>query len=86
MLHSTATPVCLSGFKEAPVMFSVKITLVELNVALYCANGYNSKQIARKLNRSPRTIESTKRRIHLKLKARNDAQMISELFRRKLIS
>ena len=68
------------------VLFQVKITQVELNVALYCANGYNTKQIGRKLGRSHRTIESTKRRIHLKLKVRNDAQMVSELFRRKIIS
>lgn len=68
------------------VLFQVKITQIELNVALYCANGYNSRQIGKKLNRSHRTIESTKRRIHLKLKARNDAHMISELFRRKIIT
>jgi DNA-binding NarL/FixJ family response regulator len=69
-----------------PVLPQVKITKIEMDIALLCANGFTSKRIGKELYRSHRTIENTKRRIQIKLNARNDSQMISELFRRKIIS
>jgi len=62
----------------------MKLSIRETEIIIHIANGFSDKEIANKLNISPRTIQTYVFRICLKLNARNRAHAVARLFLRRL--
>lgn len=62
----------------------MELSVRETEIIVHIASGCSDKEIADKLNISPRTIQTHVVRICLKLNARNRAHAVARLFLRRL--
>lgn len=62
----------------------MELSLRETEIIVQIASGFSDKEIANKLNISPRTIQTHVVRICLKLNARNRAHAVTKLFLRRI--
>jgi len=58
---------------------------LEATVLLLCAEGYSSQEIAGKVHRSTRTVESIRYRVLGKLRAKTMAQAVSVAWRKGIL-
>lgn len=63
----------------------MELSVRETEIIVQIANGFSDKEIANKLNISPRTIQTYVIRICLKLNARNRPHAVAKLILKKLI-
>jgi len=68
-----------------PAKLDISLTDSERKLASMILQGYSSKEIGEKLNRSHRTVEDMRERLYQKLKVDNKMQMIALLTRSGLL-
>lgn len=62
----------------------MELSIRETEIIIHIAYGFSDKEIANKLNISPRTIQTYVIRICTKLNARNRAHAVAKLFIRNI--
>ena len=61
------------------------VSEIEIRIINLLAEGFQSKEIARQIKRSPGTVEFYVRGLYLKLHARSRAQLVSQAFERGIL-
>lgn len=62
----------------------MELSVRETEIMMHIANGFSDKEIANKLKISTRTIQTHVVKVCLKLRARNRAHAVTQLFLKKL--